>query len=97
MSFNINFNGQCQEAFEYYSENLGGKIGTMLMFKDSPASSSVPEDQQNNIVHANISIDGVEVAGTDIGPDLYEKPKGFYVLLGVDSEEKARSIFASLE
>ena len=96
MSFHIDFNGQCQEAFQYYSQNLGGKIDTMLQFKDSPVSSTVPEAQQDWIVHANISIDGVELAGADLAPDQYQKPKGFYVLLSVDSEQEVKSIFASL-
>ena len=96
MSFHIDFNGQCREAFEYYSQHLNGKIDTMLQFKDSPASSTVPEAQQDWIVHANIGIDGVELAGADLGPDQYQKPKGFYVLLNVDSEEKVKSIFAAL-
>lgn len=41
LSFHLNFNDQCQEAFEYYAEHLGGTIGTMLKFEDSPACSWV--------------------------------------------------------
>ncbi|KAF1685074.1 hypothetical protein B1992_13195 [Pseudoxanthomonas broegbernensis] len=96
LSFHINFNGQCEEAFSFYAENLGGKIGTMLRVKDSPIPAS-SESHGQTIVHANICIDGVELAGADVEPDRYESPKGFCVLLGVDSEDKVRSHFNALQ
>ncbi len=96
-SFHINFDGRCKEAFEYYEEHLGGKIGSMLAFSASPASSSVPDDRQNQILHANIRIDGVELAGGDLESTQYEKPQGFHVLLSVDTENRVRSVFAALK
>jgi PhnB protein len=33
LSFHIDFNGQCEEAFSFYAKHLGGKIGTMLHVK----------------------------------------------------------------
>lgn len=96
LSFHIDFNGQCEEAFNFYAKNLGGKIGTMLRVKDSPVPAS-SESHGEKIVHANICIDGVEIAGADVDPDRYVIPKGFYVLLGVDSEDKVKSIFNALQ
>lgn len=95
ISFHINFNGQCREAFEFYAEHLQATIGTMLQFKDSPASKNVPADWQDKIVHANISIEGVEIAGGDVQPEQYQKPKGFYLLLGVNVE-RVKTIFDQL-
>ncbi|HTO40359.1 MAG TPA: VOC family protein [Rhizomicrobium sp.] len=96
LSFHIDFNGQCEEAFSFYAENLGGKIGTMLRVRDSPVPAS-SEAHGLMIVHANICMDGVELAGADVDSDRYESPKGFYVLLGVDSEDKVRSHFNALK
>ena len=96
LAFHIDFNGQCEEAFNFYAEHLGGKIGTMLRVKDAPMPAS-PASHGDKIVHSNISIDGVELAGADVDPIRYEKPKGFYVLLGVDSEAKVRSFFDALQ
>lgn len=96
LSFHIDFNGRCQEAFEYYAKHLGGTIGTMLRFKDSPAASSVPEHWQHKIVHANIVIKGVSLAGADLSPDQYRKPTGFYLLLGLKTQSEVKSAFATL-
>ena len=96
LSFHIDFNGQCEEAFNFYADHLGAKIGTMLRVKDSPVPAS-SEAHGQKIVHANVCIDGVEIAGADVDPDNYESPKGFCVLLGVDSEEKVKSFFNALQ
>lgn len=96
LSLHIDFNGQCQRAFEYYAEHLGGTIGTMLQFKDSPAASSASVEWQHKIVHGNVSIKGVQLAGTDLPPEQYRKPAGFYVLLGFDAEHELRSTFERL-
>lgn len=96
LSFHIDFNGQCQEAFEFYAASLQGAIGTMLQVKDSPISHSSSDDWQNKIVHANISIQGVELAGADVKPEQYQKPKGFYLLLGLSTEDAVKSAFRQL-
>jgi len=96
LSFHIDFNGQCQEAFEFYVASLQGKIGTMLQVKDSPISQSSPAEWQHKIVHANISIQGVELSGADLNPEQYQKPKGFYLLLGLSTEDAVKSAFNQL-
>jgi len=96
LSFHINFDGRCEEAFNFYAKHLGGRIGTMLRVEDAPipAASGL---HGRMIVHANISIDGVELAGADVAPDTYVRPAGFCVLLGVDTEEKFSTIFDALQ
>lgn len=96
LSFHIDFNGQCEEAFHFYADTLGGRIGTMLRIRDSPFRGNA-DLEGHQIVHANVSFDGVELAGADVAPQRYEKPRGFYVLLGVDSVEKVRSHFQALQ
>lgn len=96
MSFHIDFKGECQEAFEFYAASLKGEIGTMLQVKDSPISQSFSADWQHKIIHANISIQGVELAGADLKPEQYQKPKGFYLLLGLNTENAVKSAFSQL-
>jgi PhnB protein len=95
LSFHIDYNGECEEAFNFYAAYLGGTIGTMLKIADSPIPPSATR-LGRHIVHANICIDGVELAGADVEESKYTKPAGFYVLLGVDSEEKVDDYFRAL-
>lgn len=96
LSFHIGFNGQCQEAFEFYADCLQGTIGTMLKVKDSPVAITESADWQDKIVHANISIDGIELAGADLKPEQYQKPKGFCLLLGRNAESAVKILFDQL-
>ncbi|HEY7885422.1 MAG TPA: VOC family protein [Cellvibrionaceae bacterium] len=96
LSVHINFNGNCQEAFEYYAQHLNGEIGTLLTFRNSPASANVPEHWQDKIVHANIKIAGIELAGGDNLPEQYNQPKGFCILLGLETEAEVLFIFDKL-
>ncbi|WP_045859171.1 VOC family protein [Teredinibacter purpureus] len=96
LSFQLNFNGDCQEAFTFYAQHLNGNVGLLLSFEHSPASASVPDYWQSKIVHANIDIGGVEIAGADVMPDQYVKPCGFYVLLSVESEKDVNNAFDTL-
>lgn len=67
LSFHIDYNGQCEAAFNFYATHLGGKIGTMLRARDAPVPIQYLS-QGDKIVHANIRIDGVEIAGADVDP-----------------------------
>jgi len=96
LSFHLDFNGQCKQAFDYYAKHLGGKIGTMLLFKNSPATNSVADEWQDKVIHANIRIGNIELAGTDLTTEQYRKPRGFYVLLGLNSEAEVDSVFGKL-
>lgn len=93
LSFHISFNGQCKEAFEFYAEHLNGTIGTILEFKNSPVAASVSKEWQHKIIHASISIEGIELAGGDVKPEQYQKPNGFNILLGVNNEARVKYLF----
>ncbi len=95
-SFHIHFNGQCREAFEYYADALDGKIGTMLPFSQSPESENVPESWQSKIIHGNIRIGNINIAGGDLQPEHYQQPSGFYILLSIENETKTKATFDSL-
>ena len=96
LSFHIDYNGNCEQAFRFYAAHIGGKIGTMLRIADSPVPASATRPD-HHIVHANIRIDGVELAGADVETGTYSTPAGFYVLLGTESDEKVDAYFNALQ
>lgn len=96
LSFHIDFNGQCEAAFDFYARHLGGKIGTLLRARDAPVPAG-QASQGDRIVHANIRFDGIELAGADVDPDRYERPRGVYLLLGLASEANVRAAFDALQ
>lgn len=96
LSIHLHFNGQCQAAFEYYETLSIGKIGLMLSYSNSAMKNTVPAAWSNKIIHANISIDGSEISGSDVQINEYKTPQGFNVLLSINDALKVKSIFEGL-
>lgn len=46
LSFHINFNGKCAEAFQFYQNHLKGISGPLLTYRNSPASANVPDQYE---------------------------------------------------
>jgi PhnB protein len=49
------FNGQCEAAFKFYEQSLGGKIEGKVTFGDSPMAAQTPPDWRNKIMHARLT------------------------------------------
>jgi PhnB protein len=90
----VNFAGTCREAFKYYEQHLGGKIGILMTHADSPGPSQLGAEWKDAVLHARISIAGAELAGADI-PSAAPM-RSAYLSLNVDSDADAERIFAAL-
>ena len=73
------FNGQCEEAFKFYAQVLGGKIDGMLTHAGTPAEQQVPAEWRDKIMHARLIVGDQVLMASDAPPDHYEKPSGFSV------------------
>lgn len=91
----LTFDGNCKEAFEFYSEVLGGSL-TMITFGESPAAKQVPQEWGDRIVHATLTLSKSELAGADVPPDEYKKAAGIYLLLEPDNPDEAERQFQAL-
>lgn len=96
LSTYLNFNGQCEAAFKYYEQCLGGKIEMMMTHGDSPMAEQTPPEWRDKIMHARLLVGKTALMGSDAPPQRYEKPQGFAVALAVDSPSDAERIFQSL-
>lgn len=92
----LNFNGNCQEAFRFYEEHLGGKVTMMMTHADAPGAPDLPERARSAILHARITIGGVELLGSDVLRDDYGQIRSSYLSLTVDSTAEAERIFSVL-
>jgi len=43
LSAYVSFKGDCEAAFKFYEESLGGKPGLLFRYGDSPMADAVPE------------------------------------------------------
>ncbi|MBD2234717.1 VOC family protein [Phormidium tenue] len=92
----LNFNGNCETAFAYYAQVLGGKVGDKMTYGESPMADQVPEEWRDKIMHSQLILGDQELMGADSMPGYFEEPKGLSVLINVEDPEKAEHIFAAL-
>jgi PhnB protein len=94
-NIHLSFDGRCQEAFEFYKNQLGVSTTLMLSYGDSPLAKDVPQEWRDKIVHATLILDSGEISGTDVQPHQYQKPQGFSILLEVNGLEETQRVFAA--
>jgi PhnB protein len=94
MNTYVNFAGKCGDAFRFYEQHLGGKIGMMMTHGQAPEPSRVKPELKDAVLHARISIGGTELMGADI-PSA-EPMRSAYLSLGVESDAEAERVFKAL-
>lgn len=92
----LGFNGQCEAAFKFYEQLLGGKITFMQTWGDSPAAEHMPKEGHGSILHAELNLGESELMGADTPPDSYEPPRGIHVVLRIKDTAEADRIFQAL-
>ena len=90
----VNYPGNCEQAFRFYEQHLGGKITMMMTHQQQPDSANVPQDWKNAILHARIELGDTVLMGADI-PNA-EPMRSAYLTLRVDSVNEAERLYALL-
>ena len=90
----VNFAGKCAEAFRFYEQHLGGKIGMMMTHAQAPDQSHVKPEWKDAVLHARISIGDTELMGADI--PTAQPMRSAYLSLRVESDAEADRIFSKL-
>lgn len=92
----LNFGGNCEQAFRFYEEHLGGKITMLMRHKEAPNQAQVPAGWGNAVLHARMNLGGTELAAADIPPDTFQPMRSAYLTLTLDSDADAERIYALL-
>ena len=92
----LSFNGQCEAAFKFYEQCLGGQLGTIFRYAGTPMADQVPADWQDKVMHASLTVGELVLMGGDVAPDGYEKPKGFSLSIQIKDTTEAERIFDQL-
>lgn len=92
----LNFNGQCEEAFNFYQRTFGGKIEAMASYEGTPGAQHLPAEWLKKIMHARLNVNGQVLMGADSQPNGYETPKGFCVSLQIHDPGDADWVFRQL-
>lgn len=89
----LNFGGNCEEAFRFYAQHLGGKITMMMRQSDAP---NLTGGRPDAIIHARMDIGDTVLIANDVAPDVFQKMRSVYMYLALDSIEEAERVNALL-
>jgi PhnB protein len=92
----LSFKGDCEAAFKFYEQHLGGEMGPIFRYGGTPLSGSVPEDWPDKIMHGSVTIGGQTLQAADVAPLQYESPQGFSLTLQIKSAADAERMFEAL-
>ncbi|HKD61761.1 MAG TPA: VOC family protein [Terracidiphilus sp.] len=92
----LNYGGNCAEAFKFYEQHLGAKIGMIMKFGEMPEPGKVPPGMQDAVLHAQITVGETVIMASDIPPDRFKPMRSAYLCLAVASDADAERIFALL-
>lgn len=96
----LSFNGNCEEALNFYAQCLGGKVN-LMRFETAPKDSGmdVPPDWKNKVMHGTLDADGAQIMASDVPPQWGTGGKfnGFSVSVWIKQDlERARKVFDAL-
>ena len=89
----LNYRGNCEQAFRFYEQHLGGRITGIVRHGEQP-NRNVPADWMDKVVHARLEIGTTVLMGADI-PQA-EPMRSAYLTLSLDREEETERLYALL-
>lgn len=92
----LTFNGNCQEAMEFYKECLGGKL-TLQTVAESPMAKKLPVSMQTCILHAALTNEKGTLMGTDMAPaEGLKRGNAISLMLNCESEKEIKKVYQKL-
>ena len=96
----LNFQGNAEEAFDFYRSVFGGEYSSLVRFKDLPMEGvSIPEGDQDKIMHVSLPVGEAVLMASDalesLGQQLVQGTN-HYISVHPDSRAEADRIFAAL-
>lgn len=96
----INFNGNAEEAFNFYKSIFGGEFSTIMRFKDiSSPENPIAEKEANKIMHIALPIGKNTLMGNDVPESMghvNENENRSKIAINTQSKEEAYTLYNGL-
>jgi PhnB protein len=96
----LNFNGNTEDAFNFYRSVFGGEFLTIQRFKDTPEANRVAPSERDKIMHIALPIGKNNILmGTDALESMGHKVasgNNLHISLSTESEEETKKLFNGL-
>jgi len=92
----LNFGGNCEQAFRFYAQHLGGEITMLMRRAEQPDEPVTWPGWEQSIQYATMKIGETELMGADVPPERFQPMRSAYLSLTVKSADEAERIYALL-
>lgn len=99
----LNFNGNCNEAFDFYQKVFKTERLSTQLYDEIPADPShppLPDDAKGKVMHTAIKIgNGTLIMGSDVVEGFGHRltiGNSAYIMLDAESASEAQDLFTSL-
>lgn len=101
ISPSLSFNGNCEEAFNFYKSVFGGEFSYVGRYKEMPSDQPIPDSEKEKIMHISYPIDEkTTLMGGDtseiLGGPSIKFGDNISLVISPESEEDAKRIFNAL-
>ena len=97
----LTFNGNCEEAFNFYKTVFGGEFTHIGYFDEMPENDDykVPEADKDKVMHVSLPIGESILMGSDSGAEWaasFKQGNNFSISVTADSKEETDKLFNAL-
>lgn len=97
----LNFDGNAEEAFNFYKQVFGGDfMGGVMRWKDAPESDKLTEEERNKVMHVALPISKeVYLMASDLLESMGQKlsvGNNCQIMIAADSRDEADRLFKGL-
>lgn len=100
LNLHINFNGNAEEAFNFYRSVFGGEFTRIMRFKDIASNEfPVAESEENKLMNIALQIGNTFLIGNDVPESMgrvNETENRSKISIAAESREEADKIFNGL-
>lgn len=96
----LNFDGQAEEAFNFYKSVFGGEFAALMRMTDAPGTENLPENEKNRLMHVALPLNDTTILmASDCVPSaghVLKPGNNMYININTDSREEADRLFNGL-
>lgn len=92
------FNGNCEQAMNFYKDIFDGEITMLSRFKDMPEDAMcVPEEAHDLVMHCTLQFrDCILMASDTVDVQNFNQGNNYSISVNVTDEDEAAAIYAGL-
>lgn len=93
----LNFNGNTEDAFNFYKSVFGGEFRMLMRMKDAQGMP-VPAGQEEKIMHIALPLDNgtVLMASDNCNDAIFKEGNNFYISIHTDSVDEGEKLYHAL-